>query len=134
MTIRRATAEDLPRIVEMGRENYRRVVGASGFDPEATAATVARMIASESGIVLVSDGGMIGAILTPHWSAPSRMQAIETFWFAEDGSGLALLRSMAAEARARGAAEIRFTARHSVAMTRLGYEPVEMIYRERLDV
>ncbi len=123
--IRRADAADLPRIIELGRKNHE-AVNASPYDPDAARAFVAHVI--EAGAVFLSDGGMIGGLVSPFWAAPLDLQAWEMFWFAEDGSGLALLAAFRDWAHAQGAV-VRFTTkRESRAFERLGFTPREIIY------
>jgi GNAT superfamily N-acetyltransferase len=81
--------------------------------------------------VFLSSGGMIGGMLCPYWAAPGDVQAIELFWFATDGQGRALLGAFEEWAREQGASEMRVTSRPTRALERMGYEPVDTIYRRR---
>jgi len=129
--IRRATPADLPRIVEMGRRNYEARPNRGDYDPQAAGDFVNTMLASPHAAVFLSDAGMIGGMLCPYWAAPNDVQAVELFWFASDGSGRALLMAFEEWAQDQGADEVRITSRPTRALERMGYEPVDTVYRRR---
>lgn len=76
------------------------------FDPQAMSEVCANLI---PGGVFVSGAGMIGGVIAPALCAPSWRMAVELFWWAEDGKGLALLSAFEAWARENGANEVRMT-------------------------
>lgn len=124
-------------MVEMGREFYRVAWRDKAYDPDATAAGLAVMI--EQGGVFVSERGMIGGLLSPVWCAPSRMIAVELFWWSRDGQGEALLDAFEAWAREAGAEEVRMSnvcglRGEAVAkkLTARGYAPCETSFRKEL--
>lgn len=99
--IREAVAGDIPRIVEMGREFHALSPWrAVPFDPEAVAAFAARLI--EGGVILISDTGMLGGVLSPLYFNPAHAIAVEMFWWAKGGGG-ALREAFEAWASERGA-------------------------------
>jgi len=131
--IRRATAADLPRIVEIGRRHHEAAGNAGDYDPDAAASFAASLISG--GVVFLSDDGMLGGMIAPSYSAPSHRMAVEMFWSAEDGQGLALLRAFEAWAEEQDADEVRLSAvvgHRGEAVGRLlrrkGYAPVETSY------
>lgn len=87
--IRRATVEDIPRLVELGAlfhaaSPWRTVT----YDPDATANTVAGVITG-AGAVFMNDAGMIGGFVSPLWFNPAVKVAVEMFWWApKDGRAL----------------------------------------------
>lgn len=130
--IRRATESDLPEIMEMAERFYAAAWGDGSFDPEATAGVMSRLI--EHGVIFRSRRGMIGGAILPVWCAPTRLEAHEMFWWAEDGAGGALLADFEAWAADRGAI-VRMSALASLrgeavgrALRRRGYASVETGY------
>lgn len=80
MTIRRATVEDMPRILELGAEFL--AVGPYAWVPldlDAFAGFAAAMI--ERGVIILADDGMIGGCLSPFYFNPSVVMAAELFWY-----------------------------------------------------
>lgn len=87
--IRRASIDDMPLILEMGRAFHRySPYGDLAFDEPGVTAVVAKVL--ETGAIFVSERGMIGGVLLPLWFSPARRTAVEMFWWAEDGQGQAL--------------------------------------------
>lgn len=86
--IRRATADDLDRIVELGAAfhaycPYRDIP----LDPEGFRDFAGRLI--EGGAIFLSDDGMIGGLLVPLYFNPSVVMGAELFWWAgKTGKGL----------------------------------------------
>lgn len=123
--MRPATGCDVLRIVDMIEALRVAVGGPVPVDRAHTAAAVARLIDSDSGIVLVTGGGFIAGALVPTIINPAPV-AQELGWFATDGSGLRLLRAFEAWARGRGAMLIQLsTAPDGPDLTRLGYRRAE---------
>jgi hypothetical protein len=78
--IRRATQDDMPRILELGAEflsfgPYAWVP----LDRNAFAASAAKMI--EVGAIFLADDGMIGGVLYPFYFNPAVVMAAELFWY-----------------------------------------------------
>lgn len=123
--VREAQACDVLRIVDMVEDLRTAVAGPIPVDRPWTARTVAGLIASPDGIVLVSDGGFIAGSLQPTIINP-RPIAMEHGWFARDRSGLALLRQFEGWARHHGAALIQLsTGPDGLDLSRLGYRIAE---------
>lgn len=111
--IRLATPDDIPTLLEMGREFH----GAAGwaditdFNPVDCAQTLANMIDVESAILLVveRDGavvGMAGGVTTPIYFNYAHKSGQELFFWmrpdARNGEGRLLLTALENEARALG--------------------------------
>lgn len=125
MAVRIATPADILSIVDQVEALREAVAGPVAVDRPHTAATLARLIASEDGAVFVSDGGFIAGLLTPTIINP-RPVAQELGWHATDGSGLRLLRAFEGWARERGAMLIMLsTAPEGPDLSRLGYRRAE---------
>jgi GNAT superfamily N-acetyltransferase len=136
--IRDATADDIPRLVEMGERFLTETVyrGRVAVNPLAMARTVGLLLASDLGTVFVSeqDGivvGMIGLLLfeNPITGEPT---ASELFWWVEPesrGHGLRLLKRAEQWARDMGAARIHMIAPADTDVGRLyqrcGYRVLE---------
>lgn len=126
--IRRATAADIPRIIDMIERLAAAVDGAQRVCRLRTGETVARLIASPSGFVMVSDGGFIAGEITSTIINPDPV-ALEWGWYADDRSGLRLMRSFEAWAQQRGATLVKMSCNGGAAqriLERAGYRLVEM--------
>lgn len=101
--IRQATLEDAPFITEMGM----RFVEAAG-KPEARFEEMEAFVRGviPMGGAFVSGAGMIVGVLAPLYYRPDYLEAHEVAWWAEDSSGLRLLRAFEDWAEAQGAREI----------------------------
>jgi len=135
--IREAVANDVPRLVEMGRRHiegsrYGRFIDC---DSEAMAATARMLIDSPDGLVLVAerDGevvGMIGTIATLHPYSGRPVMA-ELFWWVEPdrrGCGARLLRMAEDWARRHGVGHsvmVSPSPEVSAFYRRVGYELLE---------
>lgn len=129
--IRKATLEDMPLLLEMGRKFHNAAELPFEYDPEASGAAIGGMI--EGGGVFVSERGAIGGILGQAWSNPAHVFACELFWWSEDGHGVGLLKAFEEWAREMCASEVRMTSLHHLAkagkiLERLGYTPTEVSY------
>lgn len=105
MTVRRATADDIELVAELGH----RFINASDAPPatiEECREFVAQLIDGENGGVFVSERGVIAGVASPLYYKPAFVQVIELFWWAEDGRGKALLSAFEAWAAEIGADEI----------------------------
>lgn len=128
MPIRHATSDDILRIVGMIEDLRDAVGGPIPVDRAHTAATVARLIASPDGLVMVSPGGFIAAALVQTVINPAPV-AQEIGWLAGDGSGLRLLRAFESWAAERGARWINLsTGAAGPDLARIGYRRAEMAW------
>lgn len=128
MSVRKATAKDILIIVDYIECLRTAIGGPVQVDREYTAATIARLIASSDGLVLISDGGFIAAILQQTMISPSLI-ALECGWYASDGSGRKLLEAYEGWARERGATLIQLsTGPTGPDLTRLGYRRAEQAW------
>lgn len=114
----------------MGQKFHAMSGQACPFDPEAFSDLIGRMIKTPSAVVLKSDAGMIGGVLSPAYCAPQWVMAVEVFWWAERG-GLGLLRAFEEWAREQGAQEVRMTSlsanpRAGKVLARRGYAVSEI--------
>lgn len=126
--IRPATAHDVLAIVDLIERLRVAVGGPVPVDRSWSARTVASLIESDDGLVLVSPAGFIAGALTPTIINPAPI-AQELGWFATDGSGLRLLRRFEAWARQRGAALVQLsTGPAGPDLARLGYRRVEQAW------
>jgi GNAT superfamily N-acetyltransferase len=136
--IRTATADDVPRIVEMGLRFRRETKYANhiGDNAEQLAALTGKVISE--GIALVSEDagrvcGMIGILLFPHFIS-GELIAAEVAWWVEPehrGAGIKLVREAERKARERGAKRMQMIApsdQVGSVYKRLGYSYVEAAY------
>ena len=92
---------------------------------------------SDESILLVSDQGMIGGVLSPAYCDPSWIQAIELFWWAEDGQGGELMSEFEKWAFSKGASEVRMSSiehlgKANQILTSKGYSIRELSYSKVL--
>lgn len=132
----RATAEDVPRIVDLGEKFHAYSPWRElPYDREAVTEMAARLI--EVGAVFATDDGIIGGAILPLWFAPSFKVGIELFWYApKDGQGLRREFEAWCEAQGAYAAQCSGLADdHLPAVTRIfrraGYEPGETVFIKR---
>lgn len=132
-TIRRATAEDVPRIVEMGQSfhqstGYKDIIA---LDPQRVGSAASSLIETPDGCLLVAerDGSIIGMLaLYAYVHLMSGQRCVsELAWWVEpaarsDGAGVRLLVAGEAWAREIGARSIQM-----IAPT----EPVASLYHRR---
>jgi hypothetical protein len=86
--MREATEDDIPRLVEMGRQFHAMSdYNWAEYDPEAIASMLRGFIASDQACAYCHDHGVIGGVLTPLYFSPSNLIAVETFWWAERDGG-----------------------------------------------
>jgi hypothetical protein len=89
--VRIATVEDIPAIVEMGRAFHamspHKFMGE--YMPDAVKAMLAFLIASPDGLVITSDTGAIGGVITRVYFNPLKRMMEEAFWWAgKDGKAM----------------------------------------------
>lgn len=136
--VRAATPADLPRLVDMGaRFHAASPLSAIPFQPADFEAACYSLM--RTGILLVSERGMIGGPVFPAFFNSRHRMAQELFWWAEDGQGDALRAAFeirAAECGARLAAMSALEGLRIEAvgrrLRRRGYEPVERLYVKEL--
>lgn len=132
--MRFATAEDMANVLDMG-ETFHRESGQLGrFDPATFATTIHGLMHQPNAALIVSERGMIGGVLVPSFCDANWIQAIELFWWAQDGQGIALLRAFEDWAESVGADEVRITTqdankRPNALLRRKGYEPMETSFK-----
>lgn len=130
---RSAVANDIPALLDMGRRFHAASQMPFSYDEAAVSSLLDRLIASDTGAVLMSDHGVIGGAIVPAYCDPNWMIAVELFWWAEKG-GIPLLRSFEDWAISMNANEIRMTSLASLPRAdRLlrvkGYAPCEISYQ-----
>lgn len=141
--IREALAEDIPRLVVLGRAFLAETGLASltEIDDDSFSRSLAEMVASENKTVLVAENGagiigMAGGLVYPLYFNFNHLTAQEMFWFVlpdhRDGVGAELFKAFEAWAREKGALSITMIALDSnrpksVARVykRAGYVPAE---------
>ena len=131
--MREATADDIPLLVDMGRKFHAASNQFCDYSEAATGGMLARMIEAEEAVVLISEKGLIGGVLSPAYCADNWKMAVELFWWAEDRQGLRLLKGFEDWAALNGANEIRMTTltnltRADELLRRKGYAPLEISY------
>jgi GNAT superfamily N-acetyltransferase len=142
--IRRATADDAGRLVEMGQRfvaetEYSGLISAK---PECLAQTVASVLENPNGVVLVSgsDASVTGMIAMLAYNHPfsGERTAFEVVWWVEPesrGDGVRLLRAAEDWAKEQGATAVQMVApneRVGALYARLGYAPVETSFQRSL--
>lgn len=125
--MRLAKFSDLPLLVDL----VGRLVVASCLpmqvDVDHTRAVLRRLMISDDGAVWVTGAGFLAASIERTVVSPNPV-AFEHGWYAEDRSGLRLLRAFEAWAAARGAVVRLSTGINGPDLSRLGYRPVEMAW------
>jgi len=126
--IGRASAQDIPRIIDMIEDLRAAVSGPVAVDRIWTAQTLAGLMTDPRGAVWVSAGGFIAGSLRPTVISPALI-ACEHGWWASDGTGLRLLRVFEAWARDQGATLIQLsTGAGGLDLSRLGYRATELAW------
>jgi hypothetical protein len=140
MTVRRATVDDIPALMEMAREEHARSRMAHlPFDDTKAWHSFKEFIEGMPTAVFVSDGGFIMGVVQPvlfnrFWNA------YEMAWYSKDGSGIALLNAFAKWAKAMRAidliihnyAGIAPTEQFTKVMGRYGFTPIGGAYTKQL--
>lgn len=133
VVIRPATMQDIPRVIDL-IEKLAAVVNGLAVDRIKTGQTLAGLLVDSAGVVLVSEGGFIAGRVAETFINRDRV-AFEMGWFAEDRSGLRLLRAFEAWARERGAVMIAMSCAGGTAqriLERAGYEAKEINMVKRI--
>jgi hypothetical protein len=126
--IRKATAEDLPRILELGAE----FLGLGPYawvplDIDAFEAFAATLI--EKGAIFLAPDGMIGGCLSPFYFNPAVVMAAELFWYSPK-HGRQLREALEAWAQEQGCAAITFSGLRKL-YGRAGYAATEVAFFKR---
>ncbi len=141
-TVRAATADDIPCLVEMGRR-FRSQSSYANFladNPEKMAALGRQLLAQDGLLLMEREGqvtGMIGFIIHSHFISGETV-AGEVFWFVDAehrGDGLKLLNEVKRRARKAGAKYLHMIApneRVAKLYKALGYTFVESTYQINL--
>ena len=142
--IRRATTDDVPRLIEMGQRftqetEYRGLVE---VNPEKLADTLNAMLTSPVNAVFVSSAGgaLTGLLLAVVYENPfsGDLTGSELAWWVEPearGDGLRLLKAAEAWAIDAGATRMQMVApneRVGALYKRLGYTPLETAFQRSL--
>ena len=93
--IRRATLEDIPRLLEMGEKfaEKARLEFNVGYDPASMEDTFSRMIQADEP-VFIGEAGAIGALTFPHPFNRAHWGCQELFWWSEGREGMRLLKAL----------------------------------------
>lgn len=91
MAVREATLEDMPRILELGREFFAEsgYKGIIEYDEDSARTTFEGLIASETAVILLMEmGGLIvggaGAMVAPFYMNANQLVGQEFFWFVSE--------------------------------------------------
>lgn len=136
MTVRRAVFEDIPRLVELAAMEHAMSRFASApFNEQVASHAFAQAVRAMHMVVFFSGGGYLAGMVQPMlfhrgWNA------YELAWFAQDGSGMALLRAFKDWASSMRAQEVVVhnyagvieERRMSRALSRHGFKPVGSSY------
>jgi GNAT superfamily N-acetyltransferase len=130
--VRLAAPDDIPALLEMGKQFHAESRMPFAFDLGVMGEVLARLIASDSAVVLMTDRGVIGGMLNAAYCDPAWVYAVEMFWWAR-GDGMALLKEFEGWAQRAGAKEVRMTSlaslpRADLLLRRFGYTQAEISY------
>ena len=128
--IRAARLDDMENVLQMGAKFHKVSQMPCLYDREAFSHMIGEMIKSDECAVFVSRHGMIGGILSPAYIDPDWKQAIELFWWSEDGRGMALLRRFEKWACEHGVSEVRMSSIAGVGNADRIYDAIGYIKRE----
>ena len=126
--IRAATPADIPRIINMIEALTQAVNGPQAVDRLRAGETLAGLMQSDTGLVLVSDRGFIAGVIMQTVISPEPVAA-ELGWYAPDGSGQALLDAFEAWAVERGARLVKLSCaggKVQALLERRGYRMAEV--------
>mgnify|MGYP003650410356 CR=1 FL=1 len=127
-----ANAADIGHVVRMVQSLTDAVNGPLECDPAWTGGSVLRLIQSDTGAVLISDGGFIAGEVVRTIISPVPV-AFEHGWFASDRSGLRLLSAFEAWAAEMGCQMIKMSTAANASgagkiLRRRGYAPAELAW------
>lgn len=127
MVLRLAAEADIPRIIDL----VERLQAASEIpqvvDRNHTADSLLALIGRGDAVVWLSPGGFIAGSIERTVISPEPI-AVEHGWYANDRSGLRLLRAFEVWAAARGARVRLSTGAFGPDLARLGYRMVEKVW------
>jgi hypothetical protein len=104
--VRYASEADIPLLLRLCRAEHAKSQWADvAFDPKAAEGTIRSFLMLVGRTVFVTDGGYIAGLVQP-MGFTNRRVAFEYAWYAEDGSGLDLLRQFERWADYMGAFEV----------------------------
>lgn len=124
---RLAVEADIPRVIDLVEKLTDRVKGPQRVCRLRTGETLAGLLQDPHGVVLVTDRGFIAGCITQTVVSPDPV-AVELGWYAEDRSGLVLLRAFEAWAGRQGASLIKLSCNGGTAqriLERAGYRAAE---------
>lgn len=126
--IRPAIEADIPAVIDLIERLAVAVSGPQKPCRIRTGETLAGLLHDPQGVILVSDRGFIAGRIIQTVISPEPV-AVELGWYAEDRSGLALLRAFEAWASDRGATLIKLSCNGGAAqriLERAGYRVAEI--------
>ncbi|WP_313349783.1 hypothetical protein [Paracoccus sp. (in: a-proteobacteria)] len=126
--IRPATPQEIPRVIDLIEKLAATIDGPQRVDRLKTGETLSGLTQDPRGVVLVTDRGFIAGCISQTVISPDPV-AVELGWYAEDKSGLALLRAFEAWAERQGATLIKMTCNGGAAqriLERSGYRIAEI--------
>lgn len=143
--IRPATHDDIPRLIEMGREFFDSLQypEAGKYNPNFVSATFSNLIDMRDGVLLVDDNvnGAVGALIYPFYMT-GRRTAQELFWWVDPGHrgiGKNLLVALEEYVKSEGVTSLVMLAMESSEPDRVGkvyeragYRPMERTYIKEL--
>ena len=124
---RLAVEADIPRVIDLVEKLADWVKGPQRVCRLRTGETLAGLLQDPRGVVLVTDCGFIAGCITQTVISPDPV-AVELGWYAEDRSGLVLLRAFEAWASQQGASLIKLSCNGGAAqriLERAGYRAAE---------
>lgn len=139
--IRRATYDDIPAVMEMGRRfaDDAGVTAKVGWDDESVRNLLIALIDLENGILLVGEKGMIGGAIYPHPFNSNTVVFQELFWRSEGREGLRLYAEAEKWAREAGATHTAMSATEGMnpdgpcrIYERLGFSPFDRTFIKEL--
>lgn len=125
--IKAANVADIPRIIDLIERLAAAVNGPQRVCRIKTGETLAGLLQDSRGVVLVTERGFIAGCITQTVISPDPV-AVELGWYAEDCSGLTLLRAFEAWAAQQGAVLIKLSCNGGAAqriLERAGYRAAE---------
>lgn len=124
--IRTATPDDLPKLLEWGRHFAESVDLPGGYDPESAEGLFRQLM--DAGILLIGEGGAVGAFVHPSPYNAAHVTGQELFWWVEpehrgNGTGKALFDALQVAVAEAGAG--------SFTMSTLGDHGIGRFYESR---
>lgn len=104
--VRYATEGDIPRIIELGREEHAASPWRdTPYDARAVEGTARAFMLQPGRTLMVTRGGYLGGMVQALGFSPKRI-ALEYAWYANDGRGMQLLRAFERWANRMGASAV----------------------------